>query len=540
MDLRRVGRLAGVLLASELRSGRSVSDPKSLLGRPMILGVIDVGVFVGVFALAFLGLQAIGPYAPAGFDVLAQELLVLVPILTVGAVLVTGIMFEFSTGARFATSDTVNWLPLTPPEYVAASTLAISLVYSPAPAFILGACFALALYLGFVPAFLLTLVLTVVALFQGGVLIEMLRALTQRAASALSGRKGRFTLVLRAALFLVVILMFQLAFNPILLSRLLGAVSGIGTASTFIPFFWSTRAIVAWFAGDIPLALAFAVAQVAFVGLLLYAAADLRVRLWAPAPAEVELEVHAFGRGHRTLSRLGLTLPEASLVWKDLVGLGRRREMLPFIVMPFVLMLVAFLQPAAAGSSFDRTMLGLWGGWISGFFALLLSITSIGQERRSVQLLFSFPLNGRALFRAKVAMCVALAGALGVGFDAVILAVLRPSIPIGLALLAVTATTVLFGTFLGLAVATRYSDFQERPRPQWVRPWAMIVALVGGIGIIFAIALPAAGWMFSSQPFSWSAAPLAVFAAVVGVLSVLVFYVLARNGANHFFDDLPQ
>ncbi|HYK93875.1 MAG TPA: hypothetical protein VEY07_07540, partial [Thermoplasmata archaeon] len=397
MDARRIVRLSWVLLASELRSGRSLSNPRSVFGRPIILGVIDLAIFLGVFALGFAGLSAFGGAAPIGLAVLAQQVLVLVPILTVGAVLVTGIMFEFSAGPRFATSDTVNWLPLTPQEYVAGSTIAIALVYSVAPAFVLGACFALSLYLGLMPAFALTTGLSVVALFQGGVLIEMLRAITQRTASALSGRKGRVTLVLRAALFILIILAFQLAFNPILLAQVLGAVAGIGTASTFVPFFWSTRAIVAYLAGEPILAAGFAVAQLGFVAALLYIAADLRVRLWAPAPAEVQLERHEFGAGHGTLSRLGLTARQASLVWKDLVGLGRRREMLPFLVMPFVLGLLGFLQPGSGGSP-DRTMLGLWGAWVSGFFALLLATTSLGQERRALPTLFSLPLTGRDLF----------------------------------------------------------------------------------------------------------------------------------------------
>lgn len=540
MDLHRIRRLAGVLISSELRSGRSLSDARSLVGRPLILGVIDVGIFLGVFALAFLGLRALGPDLPPALGTLGVELLVLIPILAVSAVLVAGVMFEFSTGSRFATSDTVNWLPLTPREYVAASALAVSLAYSPAVAFILGAAFALSLVLGLVPAFLLATALGIVALFEGGVLIEMLRAATQRAASALSGRKGKVTLALRAVLFLVVILLFELAFNPLLLTGVLGVVSGLSTVSTFIPFFWSSRALAAWVSGSVPLAVAFAAGQVAFVGFLLYAAAALRDRWWSPAPAEVELEVHEFGQGHRTLSRLGLTPAEASLVWKDLVGLTRRREMLPIVVMPLVLALVGFLNPgASAGGGFDRSTISLWGAWISGFFALMLSTTSLGQERRAIQTLFSFPISGVNLFRAKVVECLTLPAALGVTLDALVGAVYRlPALAIG-TVLAVTAGSILVGTFLGLTVATRFSDFQERPRAQFVRPWAMVTGMLGGIGIIFAMVLPGLFWTYASDPLSGSALEAGLLALGVALTAIPVLYVFARRGAQRFFDELP-
>lgn len=538
MDSHRVLRLAHVLLASELRSGRSLSNPRSLLGRPLILGVIDFAVFGGVFLLAYAGLRAFGSDLPGTLTLLTEQLLILVPLLAVGATLVAGVMFEFSTGSKFTTSDTVNWLPVTPEEYVAASTLSVAFVYSPAVAFVLGAAFALSLVLGLVPAFLLVTVLSIVALFEGGVLIEMLRAVTQRAASALSGRKGRVTLVLRAILFLVVILSFQLAFNPILLAGLLGAVSGLANASTFIPFFWSTRSVVAYLAGDIPLASLFAVSQVAFVAFLLYLAAGLRVRLWSPAPPEVRLEAHEYGLGHGTLSRFGLTTPEASLVWKDLVGLVRRREMLPIVVTPMVIALIGFLQ-SGAGGGLDRMTLTLWGPWASGFFALMVATTTLGQERRAIQTLFSYPIIGRTLFRAKVVEIVVLSGVMGIGLDVAIALFGHLPALASAAMGALTVGSILAGTFVGLAVATRYSDFQERPRAQFVRPWAMVSAMLGGLALIFGMVLPGMTWMYSAHPFAPGSVGGGVFALGVAVVSIPVLFSLARSGADRFLDELP-
>lgn len=540
MNLHRVGRVAGVLLASQLRSGRSLSDPRSLLGRPVVLLVIDVAIFVGVFGFAFLGLRAVGPEVPSGLSALAHQLFVLAPVLSVGAVLIAGVMFEFSSSSRFTSSDAINWLPVTPEEFVIASTLSVALVYSSAVAFLLGITFALALYLAAVPTFLFVAGLCVVALFEGGVLIEMLRAGTQRVSTALSGRKGRVTLVLRAVLFLVVVLLFELAFNPLLLEGLLGAVAGFVAVSTYIPFFWASRAVAAAVAGAPAVAAGFAGAELAFVGALVYAAAYLRVRLWSPAPAEVTLEAHAFGTGHATLARLGLSPAEASLVWKDLVGLARRREMLPILILPLVLALVGFLQPGGGGTGGPgETTISLWGVWVSGFFALMLATTSLGQERRAIQTLFSFPLTGRNLFRAKSVEALVLGAVLGAGLSAVVVGLFRPPFLAVIAQVAVTAAAVLVGTFVGLSVAVRYSDFQERPRPQFVRPWAMVAGMLGGLALIFVIALPGLAWTHARDPFAGLALGYGALALVAAGIAVPLLYWFARRGAERFLDELP-
>ncbi len=540
MDLRRVGKLTRVLLLSELRSGRSLADPRSLLSRPVILGVIDALVFLGTFLFAHFGLQGLGPSPPPELWALAAQLLVILPILAVGVVLVAGIMFEFSTGSRFSVSDTVNWLPVTPREYVAASSLAVAVVYSPPVAFVLGATGGLALGLGMGPTFFLAAALCLVALFEGGTLIEILRATTQRAATALSGRRGRVTLVLRALLFLLVFLVLELSFNPVLFLGLLDVISGVTSAAAFVPFLWSTEALVYSLSGNAVATGLFALAQLLFVVFLLYVAAEVRLRLWAPAPAEVRLEAHAFGQGHGTLARMGLSGPETSLLWKDLVGLTRRREMLPLVVTPLVLALVGLLQAgtsAAAGSS--GTITSWWGPFVSGFFTLMLSTTSLGQERRAIQTLFAYPLSGRNLFRAKVAECLLLGSILGVGLDIAVVAIYRPLASVDAFLFLTTFAAILLGTFIGLAVATRYSDFQERPRPQYVRPWAMILSMLGGTGLIFGMVIPGLTWAYSPELWAPGAVAQGGFSLGVAVVSIPLLFVLARQGADRFLDELP-
>ncbi|HXY12497.1 MAG TPA: hypothetical protein VEJ85_03275, partial [Thermoplasmata archaeon] len=113
MELHRVRRLAGTLVASQLRTGRSSSDPRSFLGRPILIGTVDAALFVGALVLVFVAIRE-SPASSSVLGSLAETFLPFVPIVAVGVVLVAGIMFELTTTSKFAGSDAANWLPITP------------------------------------------------------------------------------------------------------------------------------------------------------------------------------------------------------------------------------------------------------------------------------------------------------------------------------------------------------------------------------------------------------------------------------------------
>ncbi len=531
MDLHRVRRLAVTLVASQLRSGRSSSDPRSFLGQPQLIAAVDVVLFLAAFGLTLgaVGASSLGSHQVAA---LANALLPFLPLVAVGVVLVAGVMFELTTTSRFAGSDAANWLPLTPAEYVAASAAAIAYTYSPAVFLVLGLLLPFALFGGTVAAYLLAAILTVVALFEGAVLIEMIRSATQRASSVGAGRRGQVSLVLRALVLVVVILALQLAFNPVFLLGLAQRLSAVGLVTAAIPFFWSTEALTQWVGSNLVLGAAFAAGQVAFVALLVYLAGELRVRYWVPSSAEVRLEEHRYAARNPFLALLGLSAAESALVAKDLKGLVRRREMLPTLVVPIVLVVLVLVE----GTAFGGFVSVLWIGWVAGFFALLISGTSVGQERRALQSLFASPISAGSLVRAKAAfvllpsMVVALTLGLVVGFYF--------GLPVGdvlgVLLLVVTASVVL--TFWGLMFASRFSDFQERPRPQFLRPGGMLAATGSGMVLLFAILVPGTFALLSpsaaSVPLALACAALAVG---IGGLAVLWTY----SGFRLLLSELP-
>ncbi len=531
MDAHRVRRLAAVLVTSQLRSGRTTSDPRSFLGRPELIGVVDLVLVVaaaGLLAPAVLS----SSWPTATFRAPVEALLPFLPLAAAGVVLIAGTMFELTTTAKFAGSDAANWMPIRPSEYVAASASAIAYSYSPAIALLFGGLLPVAYVEGLFPAYLLAAVLSLIALFEGAVLVEMVRAFSSRAGSVGSGRRGAATFVVRAVILILVILLLDLALNPVFLLGAVQRLSSFPVIAAAIPFFWSSRALAAWNAGDPLLAAAFSVGQVGFVALLGWWAALLRVRYWVPAPAEFEVGEHRYASSHPILAGLGLSRPETAIVSKDLKGYVRRRELLPLLVVPIVLVLLLAIE----GGSFGLLGTIVWVGWVAGFFGLLLSSTSVGQERRALQLLFAFPISPRSIFRAK-ATAVLLPVLLGSALTSIAVSVFfhfPATAAFGTVVLTVSVGGIL--VLWGLVFASRYSDFQDRPRPQFVRPSAMIAASLSGLILLVTIVVPGAYAL--ATPTS-GALGFGLAAAGIALVAGTVAYLLARAGFDTLFRELP-
>ncbi|MGA8303417.1 MAG: hypothetical protein WA691_05085 [Thermoplasmata archaeon] len=531
MELHKVRRLASVLISSQLRSGRSTSDPRSFLGRPVIIAAVDAIVFLAVFAIAWPIVSSL----PLGSNALlaaANGVIPFLPLAAVGIVVIAGTMFELTATAKFANSDAVNWMPITPGEYVASSSSAIAYTYTPAVAFLLGALLAFSIVEGTIATYVLAVLLTGLALFEGGVLVEMIRSVSTRASSVGSGRRGPAIFVVRAVLLVLIILVLDLALNPVFLLGAVQRLSAFPTLSGAIPLFWSSRALSEWIAGQYVLASAFALGQVAFVVLLGAIAGRLRMRFWVPSPAEIRMQEHRYTGEPGLLSHVGLSRPETALVSKDLRGLVRRREMTSLLVVPVVLVLLLLIE----GADFGTYGTVLWVGWVAGFFGLLLAVTSLGQERHSIQQLFAFPLSARNVFRAKSTSVLlpvlvgAFAMSLGVGLFARFAALST----LALVLLTVGAAAVL--SLWGLVFASRYSDFQDRPRPQFLRPTAMIAATGSGVALLAVIIVPGA---FAVVDPSGTTVAFAAASAGIALAVGAAAYGLARSGFEGLFRELP-
>jgi len=531
MKLHRIRRLAATLVASQMRSGRSSSDPKSFFGRPALIGVIDLGLYAGVAAIVA---AVLGAAMPSRNEIAASSnaFLPFVPLIAVSVVLLAGLLFELTTTAKFAGSDAANWLPISPGEYLAGSVSAIAYTYSPAVAILLGALLPLSLAGGTGAVYVATVALAVAGLIEGALLIEMVRAAAQRASSVTAGSRGRVNLLVRAFVLILVILLLQFAFNPVFLLGLAQRLSTVALVTAIVPFFWSSEALTQWTAGNFDLGAGFAVAQFAFIAVLAYLASDLRERNWAPSAVEVRLEAHRYAARNPVLAAFGLTAAESALVGKDLKGLVRRREMLPTLVVPVVLVVLVLVEGGALG----RLVSVLWIGWVAGFFSLLIAGMSVGQERKALQSLYAFPLSPENIVRAKAAFVLVPSFIVAFGL-AVLVGVffaLPPATFVGVLLLVVTVSVVLM--FWGLAFAARFSDFQERPRPQFLRPGGMLAATASGMVLLFAILAPGALALLYPSDLSVPLGMIAV-ALIVGAGGLAVYW--TRTGFRQLFRQLP-
>ncbi len=531
--------MAEVLVASQLRSGRASSNPHSFLGRGVALLVLDVVAALAAFGFTLWVVDGLASIQP-GFGALAAGLVLpLIPAIAVGLVLVAGVMFELTTTARFASSDAVNWLPLRPIEYVLASTFAIAFSYSLSLALALGAGAAIAVATGEYLTYLLAAGLGVLGLLEGGFLIEMIRAVTQRVSAVVAGRAARVSLALRIVGVLVMLLALQFAFNPVLLYDVVGTSGLNGTWTAVIPILWGTHSVEAAGRGDLLSGAVFAAATVALSALLLAAAVRLRARYWNPVAPELKLSPHEYGASHPWLRRFGFGPLEASLVGKDLQGLLRRREMTPFLLLPLVLGAVGLLglDPGAGPSSVPGAV--LWGGMVAGLFALFLSTTSLGQERRGVLNLYANPVPPRSVFRAKAGLVLLLAGTFAVVLTGAVSLRMGLDLPTTIGTGASALAAVAESTFLGLAFAARYSDFQERPRPQYLRPTAMLAASLGGMFVLLLTVGPLA-FAIGDPALGAIGLDFLLFGALLATVVIGLGFWSARRGVDRLFAEMPS
>jgi len=243
---RKIVKISSVLVKSQLRSGRSGSLGARLLSNPPAVLVLDIATFALSAGLVYAILGAIGTL-PAGLesllDTMIYQVVTSLPAFIALAVFIAAVLFELSVSSKFASSDVVNWLPVSQTDYVTASTLSVSYMYSFLPALALGVSYPLAARLDLQSAWGVAAVLCFVALFAMGALVEIMRAAVNRVTSLVYGRAGRGTIVIRLAVTVLVILTVELGVNPVILSSLIGSFTGVVNAALFVPFFWPSASV---------------------------------------------------------------------------------------------------------------------------------------------------------------------------------------------------------------------------------------------------------------------------------------------------------
>ena len=547
MNPRKIREIASVLVKSQLRSGRSGALGTRLFSNPIVVSILDAAVFAIAAGLVYFMLWAIGtlPSDMASLlNTLTLQAVTSLPALIAPFILVAAVLFELSVSSKFASSDVVNWLPMSQADYVTASALSVSYMYSFLPALALGVTLPLAVRDNILYAWGMSAALSVISLFAVGALVEIMRAAINRVSSIVYGKAGRGTIVIRIVVMVLVILFVELGFNPTILSSLIGSFTGVVNAAFFVPFFWPSVSISYYIQGAPILSITFFGMSVFFALLVLLAAVKVRARYWSPIPVTIEVTTAKYEPRIGFLQSLGLTAAEAALVRKDLKGYTRRRELIPQLALPVVfvaLLIVQQLSMSASGSG--ATAGNVYPFWlIGGIMAIIVAASSVGQEGKAILNVYASPMGPRAFFRAKllVASIFGWTTVLALLVASSVLA--SVSVSVFLASLAISLIVAVECTLFGFALGTRFPDLQERPRPRFIRPLGLLIAMVVGILAAFVTALPLVLWPFMGSYFEGLGVSFGVAVAggiVFGVVVSVVGYRLAMTGASELLAEIP-
>jgi len=544
---RVVVRLASVLAISQLRSttrGASLSR----LRRPLVIAVIDLVVFAAVFTLAHFAfnfasdIPDLWPLA-SGF---AKDTLQGLPALMLSFTVLAGLLFEMSQSSQFASSDIVNFLPISSSEYVSASVLSTSFIYSVILSIGLAATLPMASSLGTPSIWLLAAGLSVLSFLLGSVIIEILRAAVNRISSAFYRRSGRATLIVRLLITVLVLVFVQIAFNPNFLFAFMRTFLGGLDASWFIPMVWPSLTIINAFRGLEVNVLLYGAGSVSFLLVILWIGVRLRAAYWVPVDVSVKVSSSVYAPRRSALSRVGFGTAESAMIKKDLRSMVRRREMARFLAVPIVMviaMLLPFVLPSfsetSSGPSFyELAAVALFMGM--GIFSLLISMTSIGQEGSAMWNIYSLPIDSRTLVRAKAAPVLLISIPASVAMTVLISLFGGFSANAFFAALIVAICLVIEESFVGVAVGTAFPDFSEVPRSRFVTVTGSILGMIVGAVAGLVILSPLGIYTLLRQIFHLTLFTLPTALAATIILTATLVYISYRYAVSRAFKLLRE
>lgn len=538
MKARAVYRLATVLTKSQLRGNQRGRIFTRWLSKPYTIMLVDV---ILISVLGGLGYAAFSTYLPTDFTKALQttELqgLTAIPAATSFAVILLGILGELSQSLQSSSTDLVNWLPISPSEYVAGSTLSLAYTYSFLPSLLLGASLGPAIFFNQPSVWLASVAMSTVSLLIGACIVEMLRSITNRISSSFYKRSGHSGIILRLGLTILVLVFFQLLFSGQIIVYVLHAIVQTVEAVWFIPVIWPSIAVQT-VSGGLLVPLLFGLLSLSFAFALFALAVILRTRYWILVPVAIKINSKPYSPSVAKIRIPGITSAESAILRKDLRSLIRRREMARFLAIPFVLaasMAISLSQiGTASGSSIDlAATIPLYLIPIA-VFCEVLSMTSIGQEGYAVWNIYVAPLKPEQFLKAKMLLTTLL----GVAFTfAMLIAITLFVNPAGsdiLLLLGLGIVVVLEEAAFGLYIAAKFPDFREMVRSRYVTISGSLLGMFLGIVIALLTATP----LFLQPLFAGLTTELVATTFAIGLFVCLICWKVTVRQTKLLFENI--
>ena len=531
--------LSSALFKSYFRASRNPSV--SFFSRPVVMLVIDVLAFVipAVLVQSFIGAL------PADLEALAGSLVVQamisLPLLMTSAVIVSGLMFELGQGSAVSSSEAVNWWPVSPREYVAASSLATSSLYSAFLALAAGFTLPLAFRFGLVSLWPVTMLLSVLSLLLGAFIVEFLKAIMNRVSSVAYKKSGRLILAVRLFALILLFSIIQIAFQPYFLYWFFGKIVAGIEVVWVIPFVWPSAALLSLFGSDLARTVLYGVLSFMFTFALYEIASRLRRRYWSPVPISISIDETGeyvprapvgIGFGFSPLASL--------LALKEFRALTRRKDLARFLAIPVVIA-ISLLAPTVASP-------GDMSGRGAGFFLvafipliipLMLATICIGQEGASIMNLLSLPVKPNDLIKGKLVPSWLISGFATLG----VIAVLEILAPLGLsnvlATLIISAMAIMINSFIGLGVGARWPDYMVGSRSRFVTLKGFFIGFaLSGLAtlIVFAplgLYIVTSGGVRGEVPFlGLELLPMLGISILFGSVLMVLSYIFCRKGVE--------
>src|SRR3989475_1420148 len=403
MRVRVLLKFAKILMLSRLRNTRRSFLSNSLTNRPILIALIGSIMFVaGVgFGTATVSFLRGAGASPSDIGQIVETIFGGIPIFLIGFFFTMGLLWELNASSDSESADSINWLPISPSEYVFASTLSTAYTYSPLVLVTLGFSLPIGILTGNTTAFLVLVAASVVAAFIGSVTVEILRSLLARASTAFNRVGGRSVIFLRILSVILILLFTQTLFSGFLIIRIINSVSAANAATILVPLIWPTLSITSILRSNLLSSAYFLLLSLGFLAVLASAALALRSKFWIATPPSFHFSNTGTISRVSRLRRIGVSAISLALVRREIRSATRRKEVVRLMAIPIILPVMisfpAIFSPApttsAASGLISPLFLAVPLLFGVGLVTLFLGMTSIGQEGKRLWNLSSLPIE---------------------------------------------------------------------------------------------------------------------------------------------------
>ncbi|HZF21341.1 MAG TPA: hypothetical protein VEZ43_02600, partial [Dongiaceae bacterium] len=282
MRVRVLLKFAKILMLSRLRNTRSSFLSNGITNRPILIALIgsimfSVGIGFGTATVSFL--KGAGA-SPGDISQIVATIFGGIPIFLIGFFFTMGLLWELNASSESESTDSINWLPISPSEYVFASTLSTTYTYSPLVLVTVGYSLPIGILTGNSSALVVLVIASVVAAFIGAVIVEILRSLLARASTAFNKVGGRLMVLLRILGIVLILLFTQTLFSGFLIIRIINSVSSANAATVLVPLLWPTLSVMSILRSNLLSSAYFLLLSFGFLVLLSSSALALRSKFW--------------------------------------------------------------------------------------------------------------------------------------------------------------------------------------------------------------------------------------------------------------------